>query len=174
MIARHAFATLILVTTTGCLVGEVPGIPCRADDECATGHFCDLTVGSCQAETGEVSAPALDVTGVVNVDGDVVTSPFIERTGTFAMALVVENTGGLPAVDVEVSFSELACLNLVIDEGSVPVGIAPGGSARISFSASPDGTCGTPMITDWFLLFSGRGARGAFNINILRAPPGAN
>jgi len=167
-------AMTMAVMLSACLVGEVQGIPCRADDECATGHFCDLTVGTCQEETGEVSAPALDVVGVVDVNGDVVTSPFIERTGTFAMALVVENSGGLPAVDVEVDFSDLACLNLDIDEGTVPAGIAAGGSARIGFSASPDGTCGTPMITDWFLLFSGRGARGAFNINILRAPPGAN
>jgi hypothetical protein len=157
----------------GCLVGEVQGVPCSSDDQCATNHFCDLVDQSCREEREDFFAPNLQVTGVRDVDGDVVTDPFIDRNGDFAMKLVVENVGGSTAVDVDAEFSELRCLNLRVEPSTLPSSVVAGGTVEVGFSASPDGTCGTPMITDWFLFFSGRGSRGTFNINILNAPPGA-
>jgi len=176
MTARLPFLSLWAAALSfgGCLVGELQGVPCGRDDECATGHFCDLTVDTCRQETDAVSAPRLQVTGVVDKDGVVVRDPFIDKEGTYQMALVVENQGLLSAIDVDAEFSELRCLNLAFDPATFPAAMAPDAVAQLAFSAAPDGTCGTPMITDWFLFYSGRGSRGTFNINIERAPPGAN
>jgi hypothetical protein len=164
----------VLTVSAGCLVGELSDVPCTRDDECATAHFCDLTVGTCAAETAERSAPNLQVVGVRDVAGAVVRDPFIERQGTQALGLVIENKGLLPAFDITLEFSELRCLNLVVDELTLVDTVVPGGSTEVAFTVSPEGNCGTPIITDWFLFFSGRGSRGTFNINIRAAPPGAN
>ncbi len=157
----------------GCLVGEVHGVPCTDDDECGTGHFCDLVDETCREARDDFFAPELQVTGVRDVNGDVVNDHFIDRTGDYAMTLIVENVGGSSAIDIEAEFSELKCLNLKLDPATLPSSVVAGGVVEIGFSASPDNTCGTPMITDWFLFYSGRGSRGTFNINIRNAPPGA-
>lgn len=165
---RAALLLPCLLATSACLVGEVTGVPCTDDDECATAHFCDLTEGTCRAELDGVSAPRLQVAGVL-VDGDdgpAGLSPLIGKTGTTALTLVLENTGGQPAIDVGVEFSELACVALVVDESTLPAGVVPGGLARVAMTATPDGACGSPMIVDWFLFFSGRADRGTFNLNL--------
>lgn len=161
-----ALALFCAVVLPACLVGEVTGIPCGADDDCATAHFCDLTVGTCRAEADGVSAPRLQISGIVIDDAAPVVSPFIPKTGTSSLQLVLENRGGLPATEVRVELSELACMAFVVDESTLPAGVVSGGSARVALTATPDGTCGTPMIVDWFLFFSERGSRGTFNLNL--------
>jgi len=164
--------SFIVSSASSCLLGELTGIPCGRDDECATAHFCDLTIGSCVQETDLVTAPNLQVTGVRGPDGAVVRDPIVEATGLQGLAMVVENIGLLPALDVVAEFTELRCLSLEIDESTVPDTIVPGGGAEVKFFISPE-RCGTPMIVDWFMFFSGRGSRGTFNLNIRAAPPSA-
>ncbi len=166
---------LVVVGAASCLLGELQGIPCARDGDCPTGYFCELASAepTCHQQTNELSAPKLLVRNVIDPTGAVVADPFIERQGAQRLALIIENEGTMPATNVTAEFSELRCLNLILDDSDV-ADIIAGGSAEIGFTVTPDGTCGTPMITDWFLFFSGRGTRGTFNINIRAAPPGAN
>jgi hypothetical protein len=165
--ARRAWrgATATAGLAAGCLVGPVDGVPCVVDEHCATDAFCDLPASTCAPGT----APDLQVVGIVD-DGELVIDPFVAPDATTALGMRVENRGGAPAVDVALRMATLACLGLVVDESTVPTTVPPGGVVDVAFRVTPR-LCASPVIQDWFLSFSGRGARGTFNVVVERAPP---
>lgn len=159
---------------SGCLVGELGGVPCRKDDQCPTSHFCDIPNDVCVSTGNGDAAPDLVVVGVRDAAGEVGISPFVAPDVTSTLGLVIENRSpagpGRAADDVVVEMTELACMNLDVDVQTVPAAIAPGATAEIEFNVRPD-DCGTPAIQDWFLFYSGRAKRGTFNINIRSQAP---
>jgi hypothetical protein len=159
------WATSTVGLAAGCLVGPVDGVPCVVDEHCATDAFCDLPAAMCAPGT----APDLQVAGIVD-DGAIVIDPFVAPDATTALGMRIENRGGAPAVDVALRMATLACLGLVVDEGTVPTTVPPGGVVDVAFRVTPR-LCASPVIQDWFLSFSGRGARGTFNVVVERAPP---
>lgn len=175
MIARPSFAAFLLApalfASSGCLVGELSGIPCGDDDNCPTNHFCDLEADVCVALTDGDTPPALAVTGVIDGNGDVTVGPFVPPKERTELKLVIENSGTRVANALNVELTRLVCMNLEFDTTRVPDHIDGGDSIEVAFAVTPDG-CSTPTIQDWFVRYSGRATRGTFNINIERQAPG--
>jgi hypothetical protein len=165
----RVLATAPLCMLAGCLVGFVDGIPCVEDAQCPTDAFCDLTTETCLADAAGSGGPDVQVTGVVD-EGAIVIDPFVPGETTTELSLVLVNVGGHDAVDIALRMGPLACLAPTLDDTAVPAVLGPGEEARVPFSVTPR-LCSTPVIQDWFTRFSGRGARGTFNIVVERAPP---
>jgi len=159
---------LWVVATSGCLVGELSGIPCGKDDQCPTEHFCDIPVGSCVFDAEGSGAPDVNVPGVID-NGEFTISPFVPPDIRTPLKLVLENRGGQSADNLDVELTRLACMSLEFDESDIPDSIEAGARVEIDFSVAPV-SCVTPSIQDWFVFYSGRAGRGTFNINITRDP----
>lgn len=157
----------VLLLTSGCLVGELSGIPCGEDAQCPTEHFCDIPSGTCVFAGGD-APPDVTVPGVID-NGEFTISPFVPPDVRTPLKLVLENVGGRSADNLDVELTRLVCMNLELEAGDIPGSIDAGARVEIDFSVAPDG-CTTPSIQDWFVFYSGRAGRGTFNINITRDP----
>jgi hypothetical protein len=156
----------------GCLVGDVDGVPCNDDQQCATGAFCDLDSNVCRDDVDDRGGPNVQVTAI-ELAGEAVAAPFIAPDTTTTLTMVVKNVGGFVADDVTLRMGELVCMALDVDEAMVPSRLAPDEEARVDFTVTPH-LCSMLSIQDWFFSFSQRGSRGTFNIIVERAPPSAD
>jgi len=172
--ARRRAAAVVSVALApgvlaGCLTGFVTGVPCVDDDQCPSDAFCDLIEQECLPDGAGRGGPDVQVTGVVD-EGEIVVDPFVPVESTTELAMVLANTGGHEAVGVTLRMGPLACLGLALNDDDVPPSLDAGEVVRVPFSVTPR-LCSSPVIQDWFTAFSGRGARGTFNIVVERAPP---
>jgi hypothetical protein len=154
---------------TGCLVGFVDEIPCVDDEQCPSDSFCDRPSSTCLPDLLGDGGPAVAVTGVVD-GNDVVDAPLVPSETTTNLLLVLGNVGGHVAVDVALRLQPVTCLSLVLDEDAVPSDLEPDEEVRVPFSVTPR-LCSYPVIQDWFTSFSGRNARGTFNLLPQRSAP---
>jgi hypothetical protein len=162
-------AALVLgAGASGCLLGDVDGMPCGEDQHCATGAFCDLIDGVCRDDLDDRGGPDVQVTAV-EVDGQRATAPSVAPDTTTTLTMIVQNVGGYVADDVALRMAELQCMHLVLDDESVPTILAPDEEAHVDVTVTPH-LCSMLSIQDWFFTFSKRGSRGTFNIIVERAP----
>lgn len=162
-------ALAVVLGSPGCLLGDVDGVPCGDDLHCATGAFCDLEDGVCRDDLDDRGGPDVQVTAV-ELAGERVGAPFVQPDTTTALTMIVENVGGYVASGVALRMGELQCMQLVVDDATVPAVLSPGEEARVGFTVTPH-LCSMLSIQDWFFTFSKRGSRGTFNIVVERAPP---
>ena len=165
MIARTLFLGAALVTS-GCLIGEVSGIPCERDGACPSDYFCDLPRSECREITDTFGPPVLTVKRIADPSGTVVTTPFLPPELTSTIALLPENIGLAPAENVALTFAELACFEFNIDETTLPAVVAADETGSITVDVTPAAGCEGLTIIDWFLTYSGRETRGTFDINV--------
>lgn len=157
---------LVAALGGGCLLGDVEGIPCAADGDCPTTYFCDLPHSECAAEADGRGIPVLEIPKVRDPAGDQVFVPKVPLVGPSHLGLIVKNTGEGPAEGIGLSFATLACVHFAVDEATMPAAVAPGATTEIGLDVTPGDQCGGVKIVDWFLTFSGRSARGTFDLDI--------
>ena len=161
-------ALAVVVGCAGCLMGEVAGIPCDADDACPSDYFCNLPRSECRELTDAIGPPLLKVLLIADPSGSPVVSPAIPSEVTSSIALLPENVGGVSAERVSLSFAELNCITFDIDESTLPAVIAVEASGSIRVALTPGAGCEGLAIIDWFLVYSGRETRGTFDLNVRR------
>lgn len=166
MITSRVVLVAALVASSGCLVGEVTGIPCERDDTCPSDYFCDLPRSECRELTDTFGPPLLQVKLVNDPAGNPVTTPFIPPDATSTIALLPENVGLSAAEDVALSFAELNCISFNVDEATLPAVVEAGATATLAVAVTPAPDCDGLTIIDWFLTYSGRETRGIFDINV--------
>ncbi|HEY4222451.1 MAG TPA: hypothetical protein VGO62_13945, partial [Myxococcota bacterium] len=122
---------LIAAASSGCLVGEVSGIPCDGDSTCPSSYFCDLPRSECLEKSDTQGAPALDITKLL-VDGAAQLIPKIPNSATTPLGMVVENAGGGPAEGIQIDFAYLECVSFEVHEDTVPPTLDKKQSATIT------------------------------------------
>jgi hypothetical protein len=161
-----AIGCAALVVLSGCLFGEVRGIPCDEDAACPEDYFCDVPRDECREITGAFGPAVITVPLLKDPEGDEVRTPFIKPDVTSELVLLPTNAGLSTAEDVGLTFGELACFTFDIDSSTLPEAIEPGARAEIVVDVTPGPSCEGLTIVDWFMTFSGRETRGVFDINV--------
>ncbi len=157
--------------SAGCLLGDVTGVPCAKDGECPTTYFCDLPRAACRKQSDHDGPPALRVDKVRDSSGDLVLLPKVPDAATSPLGLHLVNDGDGPADLIGVSFTFLACVEFRVPPENVPDTIPGKGDAEVGIEVTTGGPdCGGVQIVDWFLTFSGREQRGAFDLDVLQNP----
>lgn len=163
---RALLMAIAACASVGCLGGEVRGIGCDDDGACPSDYFCDIPRGECRAQTDAFGAPALVVRALRDPGGDEVRTPYLPPGATSTIALLTENAGLGTAEQVEVDFAYLSCFAFDVDEASEPERLDPGVRVAIEVAVTPAPDCEGLSIIDWFMSYSGRETRGAFDVNV--------
>ena len=163
---RLALFVLAAVTTSGCLVGEVRGIPCAIDEACPENYFCDVPRDECREVTDAMGPPDIKIESVLDPDGNEVRTPFLKPETANTIVLLPKNVGLTPAEDIGITFGELACFTFDVDEETIPEVIAPEQRVELAVTMTPGAGCEGLTIIDWFITFSGRETRGVFDVNV--------
>lgn len=171
--ARFAFAlalasTLSTTFVTGCLFGEVRGIPCEVDDVCPETYFCDVPRAECREVTDVFGPPDITIPTVLDRSGEEVRTPFMPPGEGSIITLLPVNSGLSTAEDLRASFGVLECFTFDVDEATLPAAIEPGERGAIEVVMTPALGCEGLTIIDWFITFSGRETRGVFDVNVKR------
>jgi hypothetical protein len=161
-----ALVSVLVSTSTGCLFGEVRGIPCDSDDACPETYFCDVPRAECRERTDVLGPPDIKIQALLNPRGDEVRTPFLPPETTSNVTLLPQNVGLTPAENIGLTFGDLACFDFDVDETTLPKAIAPGERAEVVVAITPGEGCEGLTIIDWFLTFSGRETRGVFDVNV--------
>jgi hypothetical protein len=159
-------ACALLLGASGCLIGEVRGIPCAADDACFAGSFCDVPRQECREITNAFSPPVLRVKLITDPSGEQVTTPLVPPETTSTLVLFAENVGLAPAEDIDLSFAFLDCIAFDLDEDAPPRVIEAAATAGIEVDVTPAAGCDGVHIIDWFFTYSGRETRGIFDLRV--------
>lgn len=168
----RAFALAVAVTlvvvdvlaASGCLLGDVDGIPCGSDDECATDSFCDLAEGVCLAGDPLTGPPNLEIVGASIGEGEPRTFLEIPVDEPVRLLLHAKNKGEARARQIELALSELSCAPILIETSTIATEVDPGDTDTIAIDVEVDPDCANPVPVDWFLRFSGRERRGVFEL----------
>jgi hypothetical protein len=156
-VRRPHLSCIVLLLSSGCLLGELERIPCGGDDECPTGYFCDLPRQQC-FEQNDRQAPPLLVLAGARVDGRVTDQLHLPVDEETRFTLVVENRAPGIAYDPQLEFSPLSCVKERF--GPLPAQIPGNAAIDVTLDVSAGIGCGVPITVDWFMFYSGRGSRG--------------